>query len=149
MEQAMHIEQSRSFTEAFLVLPMLRTLDAYYPDFEYWFTNKVIPGVVTGDDQMLVAKDGPRIVGVALGKRTEDETKLRCIRVLPAYQNTGIGLRLIDRMLDTLECDRPLCTVAEEMLHLYSRAFINRYGFKLNNVEKGAYRRGKLEYRFN
>jgi len=132
-----------------MALPLLRSLDAYYPDFQDWYINTVAPGVVTGTDMLLVAREGERLVGVALGKRTRTETKLRCVRVLPEFQNTGLGLRLIDRALQELECEKPHCTVAEEMLHLYSRVFVNRYGFSLDAVEKGVYRPGKLEYRFN
>ncbi|KWT98009.1 hypothetical protein APY03_0680 [Variovorax sp. WDL1] len=39
--------------------------------------------------------------------------------------------------------------MAEEMLHIYSRAFVNRYGFALSAVENGRYRPGRLEYAFN
>lgn len=145
----MNIEQSNHFVQAFQVLPMLRSLDELYPGFESWYVNTVVPGVVLGKDTLLLAKDGGRVVGVALGKRSADETKLRCVRVLPSHQNSGIGLKLIDRMLEVLECDKPHCSVAEEMLHTYSRAFVHRYGFELTAVDKGAYRRGKLEYRFN
>lgn len=149
LESPMHIERSRGFVQTFMALPLLRSLNDLYPGFEDWYVNTVAPGVVLGRDTLLVAKDGQHLVGIALGKRTLEETKLRCVRVLPEYQNTGVGLRLIDRMLEELECDKPHCSVAEEMLHLYSRAFVNRYGFVLSAVDKGAYRPGKLEYRFN
>lgn len=143
------IEKSHSFVHTFLALPMLRSLDVYYPGFETWYINSVAPGVVMGRDTLLLAWEGQHLVGVALGKRSRHETKLRCVRVLPEAQNTGLGLRLIDRMLDELECETPHCTVAEEMFHLYSRPFVNRYGFSLTGVDKGGYRPGKLEYRFN
>ena len=145
----MRIERSQSFVDAFMALPMLRTLDAFYPDFEHWYVNTVVPGIVLGSDALIVAKEGQKIVGVALGKRTASEIKLRCVRVIPAAQNTGLGIRLIDGMLEALMCDKPSCSVAEEMIHLYSRAFVTRYGFSLSAVDKGAYRPGKLEYRFN
>ncbi len=145
----MNIERSNSFVQAFCVLPMLHSLDTLYPGFQDWYVDTVVPGVVLGQDVLLVGKDEGRVVGVALGKRTQSETKLRCVRVLPEYQNKGLGLRLIDSMLDELECVKPHCTVAEELLHVYSRAFVNRYGFALTGVDKGTYRRGKLEYRFN
>lgn len=145
----MHIEQGNSFVQAFQALPLMRSLDDLYPGFEYWYVNTVVPGVVLGRDQLLIAKDAGRIVGVALGKRSEEETKLRCVRVLPEFENRGLGIRLIDRMIDVLECDKPHCTVAEEMLHQYSRAFVQRYGFALTAVDKGRYRRGRLEYAFN
>lgn len=146
----MVITPTNSFTEALLALPMLRSLDAYYPEFSHWYVNTVMPGVVTGKDVLLLARaDEGGIAGIALGKRTADETKLRCIRVMPEFQQSGLGIKLIDRMIDELECEKPHCTVAEEMLHQYSRAFVSRYGFALSAVDKGAYRRGKLEYRFN
>lgn len=142
------IHQSYSMTEAMLALPFLASLDAYYPDFQYWFVNQVVPGVVTGKDVLLLAKQGEHVVGVALGKVGE-ETKLRCIRVHPNYQQHGLGIRLIDRALETMACEKPHVTVAEELLHQYSRAFVTRYGFELSDVRKGMYRRGKLEYLFN
>ncbi len=145
----MQIEQSQSFVQAFQALQVLDSLTALYPGFQDWYVNTVVPGVVLGNDKLLVAREGPRIVGVALGKRDQDETKLRCVRVLPDYENKGLGIRLIDAMLEVLECDKPHCTVAEEMFHHYSRAFVQRYGFQLSAVDKGRYRRGKLEYSFN
>lgn len=144
----MQIIESSDFVRAFQVLPMLRSLNAFYQDFEHWYINTVVPGLVVGNDKMVIALDEQKIVGVALGKKS-DETKLRCVRVLPEYQSTGIGIRLIDKMIDVLQCEKPHCTVAEELLHQYSRAFVNRYGFDLTGVEKGLYRKGKLEYMFN
>lgn len=145
----MQIEATRSFVEAFMAVPLLKSLDELYPDLSYWYTNTVIPGIVLGDDVLLLAKEGGRTMGLALGKRTPTERKLRCVRVVPEAQNIGAGLRLIERMFEELETDKPHCTVAEEMLGLYSRAFVNRYGFQLNSVDKGRYRPGKLEYAFN
>lgn len=144
------IEYTRttSFTEAFLLLPMLQSLDELYPEFQYWFVNKVIPGLVESDDIVLLAKDNGKTIGVALGKKAQ-ETKLRCVRVLPEYQNKGVGLHLIERMLKSIGNDKPHCTVAEEMIHQYSRAFVNHFNFDLSRVEKGLYRPGKLEYVFN
>jgi GNAT superfamily N-acetyltransferase len=142
-------QQSKSFVEAFNVLPILSSLTELYPDFEYWYVNTMIPGLITGNDILLLAKEHEQIVGVALGKVTTEETKLRCVRVLPSYQNKGTGLHLIEHMLKLLDTDKPLCTVAEEMFHSYSRAFINHFDFDLSSVDKGKYRAGKLEYIFN
>jgi GNAT superfamily N-acetyltransferase len=142
------IEKTNSFVEAFGVLPMLKTLDEFYPELSYWYVNTVVPGLVLGKDILLLAKEAGRTVGIALGKNGE-EKKLRCVRVMPEFQNTGCGLKLIERMFDELETETPHCTVSEELLGLYSRAFVNRYGFRLNSVDKGRYRPGKLEYAFN
>lgn len=142
-------KESRRFVDAAMALVMLNGLEQYYPDFQYWFVNRVMPGVMLGEDTLIVAHDGPRVIGVAVEKRGPDETKLRCVRVEPAYQKRGTGIHLVERMLRALDCDKPLCTVSEEMLHQFSRPFINHFSFDLCEVSKGMYRPGKLEYVFN
>lgn len=143
------IEATPSFASAFSALPFIKSLNQYYPDIEYWYVNKVVPGLIVGNDKLLVAHDNGIIAGIALGKMGEDESKLRCVRVHPDHQNGGLGIRLIDGMLDLIGERQPGVTVSEEMLHLYSRAFVKRYNFELSDVTKGRYRRGKLEYGFN
>jgi GNAT superfamily N-acetyltransferase len=128
---------------------MLRSLDQYYPELSYWYINTVMPGLVLGKDVLLLAKDEGHIVGLALGKRSEEESKLRCVRVIPGYQNKGTGLKLIEQMFEELETDKPHCTVAEELINIYSRPFVNRYGFRLNSVDRGRYRPRINEYSFN
>ena len=61
----------------------------------------------------------------------------------------GYGLHLIDKSLELLECDKPLVSVSEDMLHQFSRIFINRYQFDMTYVHKGIYLPNKLEYQFN
>lgn len=142
-------EKTSRLSDAILAKGMLDGLENYYPGFQYWYVNKCMPGIVLGPDVLIVAREHGQIIGLSLGKKRENEVKLRCIRVLPQYQNRGTGLHLMDRMLHALDNDKPYCTVAEEMLHLYSRPFINAYGFTVDRVDRGAYRKGVLEYGFN
>ena len=130
--------------------PFLANLDRYYPDIAAWFSESFAQGLIEGRNRLLLARNSEnRIVGVALGKITPKETKLQCVRVVDTHTNTGLGIALMDRMLDVLECEHPVATVSEEMLHQYSRVFVKRYGFSLDDVVKGAYRPRKLEYYFN
>lgn len=142
------LKDSVSFAEAFSVLPFIKSLDVYYPDISHWYINKVIPGIMLGDDKLVIASDNGRLAGVALSK-SGVENKLRCIRVHPDYANNGLGIRLIDRSLELIGDSKPAVTVSEELIHHYSRIFVNRYGFELSAVDKGTYRARKLEYRFN
>lgn len=141
--------QSKNIVEALTVLGALASLNAFYPDFEHWYINKALPGIALGTDKLLIARDGEQLAGIALAKKTKKETKLRCVRVMDSYQQSGLGIKLIDRMIDIVQDPHPHCTVAEELFHTYSRLFVNRYGFKLDAVEKGLYRSAKLEYIFN
>jgi GNAT superfamily N-acetyltransferase len=142
-------ERAHRLTDAVVALNLLRSIENYYPGFEYWYINKAMPGFMVGEDVLLFAKDNNETVGVALGKKSEDEIKLRCVRVLPEYQKRGTGIRLIENMLRELDCDRPRCTVSEELIHDFARPFVNHFDFDLTRVEKGLYRTGKLEYVFN
>lgn len=138
-----------TLVDTLLAKNLLNGLEQLYPEFEYWYTNKAMPDILLGNTKLILAKDNGIVVGVGIGKKDEEETKLRCIRVAPEYKNKGIGIRLIERSLRLLDCDKPVCTVAEEMMHDFSRAFVNEFQFDLTRVEKGLYRRGKLEYVFN
>lgn len=129
-----------------MAFPFLRSIDRYYPEISDWFVNSVVPGLESGSSVLLLAKDNQRVVGMALGKSGQ-EKKLRCLRTDGSY--SGLGIRLLDRMIEEIETDKPHCTVSEELLHGYSRIFTNRYGFDLSHVSKGQYRAGKLEYHFN
>jgi GNAT superfamily N-acetyltransferase len=142
-------EQGTRLVDTLEAGKLLHGMDTLYPDFSYWFTNKVMPGVMVGKDILMLAKDKQQVIGVALGKRNAHETKLRCVRVLPEYQKRGTGIHLVEKMLVQLGNDKPSCTVAEEMFHQFSRPFINLFDFDLSKVEKGMYRPGKLEYVFN
>lgn len=144
-----YYEKTARLADVILAKGMLDSLENYYPGFQYWYVNQCMPGIVTGPDKLIVAREHHQIIGVALGKKRDGETKLRCVRVMPSHQNRGTGLHLIDRMLRELDDDKPHCTVSEEMLHLYSRAFINHYRFDLVRVDRGTYRPNKLEYQFN
>lgn len=146
---AVRLEHRPSFTQAFGILPLLRSIDQFYPDIEHWYVNRVIPGLMLGDDRLTLALDGTTTVGFCLGKQTPTETKIRCVRTLPHLKGSGVGIRLLDDMVERLESTTPLVTCPEELFHDYSRIFVKRYGFSLSNVEKGRYRRGKLEYSFN
>ena len=143
----MLIYKTNNAIEALLVLPFIASIDAYYPDIKEWYINTVVPGISTSDDVLLIAKEGSSIHGIALAKNS-DECKLRCVRVSPDYQNSGLGIRLIDKALSLIG-DKPKVSVCQELFHDYSRAFITRYNFELSSVIKGKYRQHKLEYYFN
>ncbi len=144
---AHHFERHHVLAETF---PFLANLDLYYPSISTWFAQSFSQGLAQGKNVLLAARGSEgRLEGVALGKKTATEVKMQCVRVADSVSNSGLGITLMDRMLETLECTKPLATVSEEMLHQYSRIFVKRYGFSLDDVAKGAYRPRKLEYYFN
>ena len=137
---------------------MVAGLRLYYPGFYTWWHRKVSVSESSGQI-VLGAFDAAKLFGVAFGKREGHEVKMQCVCVHQDHQGGGLGIQLMDRLLEQLAERHPLCTVSEEMLHphffpwakrvLYSRVFVKRYGFSLDSVDKGLYRPGKLEYIFN
>lgn len=130
------------------VYDLTASVDVYYPEFQNWFWNKVVPTVITGDSEIIVAEEHDQMVGVIMTKGGDDP-KIRCLRVREDYANRGIGIHLLDKGLKAVNSDKPIITVPEERIHDLSRILVNRFSFDLLRVEKGLYRPGKLEYQFN
>lgn len=139
---------SKTLIDCYRTYQLVSSLDVYYPDFNDWYWNKVVPATVHGDDGMVLCEEHDKIIGACLFKRGT-EPKLRCLRVDPSYANRGIGIHLIDKSLRVIDHAFPEVTIPEETIHDLSRVVVNRFDFKLDNVEKGVYRPGKLEYQFN
>lgn len=139
---------SKRLMDCYRAFDLTAGLDKFYPDFNDWYWNKVIPSTVTGDSEIILAEENDRVVGVSLIKAGL-EPKLRCLRVMPDYVNRGIGIHLIDHSLRQLDCDKPMVTVPEEKITELSRIMVNRFSFNLMHVDKGLYRPGMCEYIFN
>jgi len=139
----------KSISELYQVFKFLKPISQYYPNFHNWYWDNVIPGTILTTDKIIVIKNKYNLIGVSIVKDTQNEKKIRTLRIAPKYQNAGISLSLIDKSLEVLKTDKPVASVAEELFHDYARIFINKYNFELTHVYKGIYRKGKLEYEFN
>lgn len=128
---------------------ILTKLEEAYPDFYDWYWNKVVPGILTKQDQLILAYIKNELVGISILKNNPNEKKLRALRITEKFQSKGYGLYLIDESLKRLETDKPLCSVSNKMIDDYSRIFINRYKFDLTYVYKNLYTKDSLEYEFN
>ena len=130
------------------VFKQIEGLSNYYPNFTNWYWDKLVPNILLGNDKILGLFKGNNLIGLSIIK-DQEEKKLRALRILDQYKNKGYALNLIDESLKILNIDKPLCSVPEELFHDFSRIFINRYSFEVNEVKKGIYRKKKLEYFFN
>lgn len=128
----------------------ISSLSHIYPDISHWYSNKVIPRVMLGEDIVIVAKsEKNEIIGFAIGKKTETESKLCCLMILPDFRGKGHAVKLINRIIEELNDDYPHCSVSEDLFHTYSKIFINHFKWSLDDVVTGVYKKGKLEYFFN
>jgi GNAT superfamily N-acetyltransferase len=130
------------------VFGLLDQLSAFYPKFSSWYQDKVVPGILAGTRRILVRRIDGNLAAIAIVKLTDEEKKLCCLRVLPNYQGTGVGIKLFEDAFAALETDRPLLSVAEEQIPRFKRVF-DHFGFELSERYRDIYRPNKDEYSFN
>lgn len=126
----------------------LKQLSQFYPNFNEWFELKVVPGLSDGSRQLILKEINNELAAVAVLKRTETERKLCSLRVMPAYQGTGTGLRMFQEAFQLLETERPLLSVAEEQLPRFERVF-DFFGFEQASRYDQLYRPRRAEFSFN
>lgn len=91
---------------------------------------------------------GTQLAGIAVLKHDLEERKLCCLRVLPDFSGSGLGLRLFEDSFEMLQTDYPLLSVCEEQLPHFQRVF-DHFGFRTGSRYDGFYRRGVAEHSFN
>ena len=126
----------------------LSVVSLCYPAFDMWLSGRVMPGLYSGDRRLLVEARNGVLAGIAIVKDDGLEKKLCCLRVMPKFQGTGLGLRLFDRAFESLRTEKPLLSVSEEQKPRFERLF-EYYGFSVEGVAIGYYRPKKLEYSVN
>lgn len=125
----------------------IESASVYYPQFDTWYFQKVIPDLVLGRRKIITETREGNIVGTAIVKLSE-ELKLSTLKVNDHYENRGIGLKLFEKSFELLDTNKPFLTVSEERLPLFQKIF-KYYDFELTSVCKDVYRAGKREFFFN
>ncbi len=125
----------------------LIAVSALYPGFVQWYESKVEPGLLSGERKILIRASGRRLAGLAVLKLTQ-ERKLCCLRVLPAFEGSGIGVRLFRDAFEILGTEHPLLSVSNERLPVFERIF-DYFGFRVGAEYVDLYRQDSLEYSFN
>lgn len=144
------IENNKEFASILLnhIYEYLSNMSLYYPDFKTWIDNKVMKGIHTGERSILLEYSGEQIAGIAILKDTVEEKKLCCLRVLPQYEGSGIGLKLFERAFEELKTRMPLLSVAQENSLKFKKIF-DYYGFTLEEKYPDYYRPQNTEFSFN
>lgn len=123
-------------------------LGLFYPHFEGWFFGKVVPGIRSGERQIITCEDNGAIAGVAICKKSELERKLCTLWIEPSSRTRGLASPLAQHAFDWLESDRPLFTVPEERLGEFS-GLLKTWNFSPATTHPDLYRKNRNEYIFN
>lgn len=77
-----------------------------------------------------------------------NERKICCLRVLPEYQNRGIGVKLFIRSMDRLETDKPLLSISSNNLNRFKN-IMDYFNFKQYQHYPDLYRKNSEEISYN
>lgn len=123
-------------------------LELSYPNFNTWFNNKIITGILSGERILLLVYKNNELAGVSILKNTPVEQKICTLYVFPKYQSQGIGVQLFKKSMAILESDKPLLSVSQDRLSLYDKLFAY-FGYDFVENYHGLYVPQKNELSFN
>lgn len=100
--------------------------------------------------QILVARDQDKVVGVIVGRKGEEFNTFVTFFVLPEYQGQGIGGKLLEPTLTWLGTAKPIKIDVVDFNTPAIEMYENRYGFRKSSEprlhESGKLPHGKLMY---
>lgn len=146
------------FTENIIKGNILIGLEKDYPNILQWYQTKVLPGLETGEREIIFACKFDKnefqnsqfleVLGYVILKKTPKEKKICTIRVEPQYRNMGIGEALLKRSFIFLDTSLPMITISEDNIK-YFKKLLEKYKFRLIEKKKDLYIKGKIEYIYN
>jgi len=130
------------------VYKSLELLNDEYPDFEFWYINKVISETQLGKRSIIVKKYNKEIAAISILKNDLSEKKISTFRVIEKYQYLGIGSILMEESLHCLKTIHPKITVSELRIEQFNK-LLRKFDFQLNSLNKNYYRNDVTEFSFN
>ena len=126
----------------------LARLRLSYPEFNKWWSNKVIPGLLNGTRSLILEIRDGKLAGVAVLKDDGLEKKICTVKVQTPYNATGIGYHLFEKSMRILDCDQPLLSVSADRILEFTRIF-QKFGYEFIHAYNGLYIPQKKELAFN
>lgn len=131
-----------------LIYPSIAQLDRFYPQFSTWFCSKAVASNGAEERAFFVSRNGKKLGGVAIAKRSPYERKLCTLWVAPERRTSGVASDLAEQAFLWLGTQRPLFTVPEEVMGDFS-SLLNAWRFDQYRLLNGYYRSGMREFVFN
>jgi ribosomal protein S18 acetylase RimI-like enzyme len=105
--------------------------------FEAWWNIEDISQSVR-DQEVVVATDGNKIIGVGQYGILGDEYVIWKLYVHPEYRGQGIGVRLIDALIKELPTNTPHILIEHFAANERAGEFYEREGFLVRNIDLNA-----------
>lgn len=120
-----------------------------YPQrFEFYY-GKCVPGLFTGEREIIVCYESGEPVATAVLKKTAKERKLCTLFVREGHQRRGIGTEMAERCFEWLGTRQPLLTIPDYKAEKFEK-MIDRYGWRKTQIlPHGYYNDEHREYVYN
>lgn len=120
-----------------------------YPKRFSWYWKKVVPAIFKGTREVVVCTVHEKIAGVAFLKKEDDEKKICAFFIVEEFRNQGIATKLMEASFQFLETRKPLITLADYKLEMFSH-IIKKYDWIQTQIlPKGFYNDKYTELVFN
>lgn len=136
---------SLTLKDIYVLKKFFHTLINYYPDVEWWFFNKVI---TDNNLKLYFLIYEEEINGFLILKNNNKEKKIRCFYLDEKLKNKNISLRMFKFAMKKLNTNQPSFSFPKELKDFYIK-FSKIMGFKITQIIKDKYRKGKKEYFVN
>lgn len=120
-----------------------------YNSFSKWYnhlydsTKGLLPG-----REIVICQINKNIAGVAILKKSTEESKICTLRVAAEYQHMGIGKELVNKSINWLENEKPLITVRQSLVPQFDSLF-SYFGFNKEETYRSYYKLFSTEVSFN
>lgn len=120
-----------------------------YPDYCKHYFSKYVPGVFSGEREIIAYYVREEVVAMIALKKTDEERKISTLFVKENARGNKIASRLLEKSFQWLGTTMPVITIADYKLDQFS-AIIKKYNWKqTGKLEKGFYNDHSQEIIFN
>jgi len=131
-----------------LLNKFLSDVSPMYPNFNTWLNFTFRRNLASGQRKIVLAHDGNHVIGAALLKQDNVESKICTFYVSPEHRSRGTGKELIDLAMETLDSADTFITVGSERKEELT-PLLNSRGFEVVSEHPGLYRENSTEYVFS
>lgn len=104
-----------------------------YPSYFNWFWEKVVPTVLNGKRDLLVATKGKKVVGVLVFTYPKDTFSIDLLYVIPEFRQQGIATLLLETCFSIIKTKKPLIAISPLQLSQFD-GIIKKYHWDLTQL---------------
>lgn len=146
LKQAQNKKFSKVAAESYIITDWICS---DYPDHCDHFYSKYLPGIFTGEREIISCYIDGKIAATAILKKDKEECKISTFYVQPEFRNLGIATALAEKAFKWLGTTKPIITIADYKLDQFS-GIIKKYGWEhTQTLSSGFYNDHSREYVFN